>query len=257
MGKSKDLATGAAYQDQTESDTRYVNTAGDTMSGKLTVQNDQDITGTITHNPSGSGNKYLSLNTASSGDGHILFQRAGSNKYQISADTSNNLFTWNYTKNGTSFRINADGSIIMPHQPCFRAKGSSSWTTLTQANGVQVMNLGTEEFDVGGHYSTSTYRFTAPVAGKYLLRLHAYVRLETQDDDGNHAYAQIHKNNAGSGGNASIFGYHNSGDSDQMANVTTIMDMAANDFATAVLSPASGSSSYYGAACYFMGYLIG
>ncbi len=35
MGKSKDLATGAAYQDQTESDTRYVNTAGDTMTGNL------------------------------------------------------------------------------------------------------------------------------------------------------------------------------------------------------------------------------
>ena len=80
---------------------------------------------------------------------------------------------------------------------------------------------------------------------------------ETQDDDGNHAYAQIYKNNAGAGGNASIFGYHNSGDSDQMANVTTIMDMAANDFATAVLSPASGSSSYYGAATYFSGFLIG
>ena len=40
MGKSKDLATGAAYQDQTESDTRYVNTAGDTMTGVLTANND-------------------------------------------------------------------------------------------------------------------------------------------------------------------------------------------------------------------------
>ena len=37
MGKSKDLATGnsAFYQDQTESDTRYVNTSGDTMTGNL------------------------------------------------------------------------------------------------------------------------------------------------------------------------------------------------------------------------------
>ena len=37
MGKSKDLATGSStlYQTQTTSDTRYVNTAGDTMTGNL------------------------------------------------------------------------------------------------------------------------------------------------------------------------------------------------------------------------------
>jgi len=37
MGKSKDLATGASYQDQTESDTRYVNVSGDTMTGDLEI----------------------------------------------------------------------------------------------------------------------------------------------------------------------------------------------------------------------------
>ncbi len=39
MGKSKDLATGASafYQDQTESDARYVNVSGDTMTGALAV----------------------------------------------------------------------------------------------------------------------------------------------------------------------------------------------------------------------------
>ena len=42
MGKSKDLATGSStlYQTQTTSDTRYVNTAGDTMTGVLTANND-------------------------------------------------------------------------------------------------------------------------------------------------------------------------------------------------------------------------
>lgn len=156
MGKSKDLASGNSAA--------YVETAGDTMSGKLTVQNDQDITGTITHNPSGSGNKYLSLNTASSGDGHILFQRAGSNKFQISSDTSNNLFTWNYAKNGTSHRINTDGSVIAPHQPSFSAyksDGNVSAGSLLICNGV--------DHNIGNMYNTSNGRGTVAVAGRYIV----------------------------------------------------------------------------------------
>ena len=38
MGKSKDLATGAAYQDQTESDARYANVTGDTFTDTITIK---------------------------------------------------------------------------------------------------------------------------------------------------------------------------------------------------------------------------
>ena len=241
----------ARYYTQTVADTRYVNTSGDSMTGALSVSggaNSAHLT------LSGSANRGLKISTSNpdgQNDGTVILNAQDTEASGVYAKMS-------FQTAGTErMKIDNAGRVTMPNQPCFRARGSNSWTTLAQANGVQVMNLGTEEFDQGGNYSTTTYRFTAPVAGKYFLRLHAYVRLETQDDDGNHAYAQIYKNNAGAGGNASIFGYHNNGDSDQMANVTTIMDMAANDFATAVLSPASGSSSYYGGATYFSGFLIG
>jgi len=189
MGKSKDLASGNSAA--------YVETAGDTMSGKLTVQNDQDITGNITHNPSGSGNKYLFLNAASSGDGHILFQRAGSNKYQISSDTSNNLFTWNYAKNGTSFRINADGSIIMPHQPSFSAYRDAG--TVTSGN---VYIFDHTNYNIGNMYNTSNGRATVPVAGRYLVTIWV---MSENNATWNNRYLRLRINATG----ASAVGYKN------------------------------------------------
>jgi len=162
MSNARNIASGA----------KFVETAGDTMTGKLTVQNDQDITGTISHNPSGSGNKYLALNTPSSGDGHILFQRAGSNKYQISSDTSGNLFTWSYGKNGTAFRINADGSVIKPYQPSFSRRGQYGWQTKSSLD-----NIGSwyDGYDNTNMLNASTGVATAPVAGKYMVSFLMYV----------------------------------------------------------------------------------
>ena len=168
MGKSKDLASGAAYQDQTESDTRYVNTAGDTMTGALNVNG-----GSLSVNSTSEAvHRYLFLNTGATNDGHILFQRAGSPKYQISSDTSNNLFTWNYTKNGTSFRINADGSIIKPHQPSFSRRGQYGWQTKSSLD-----NIGSwyDGYDNTNMLNAGTGVATAPVAGKYMVSFLMYV----------------------------------------------------------------------------------
>ena len=161
MGKSKDLATGNSAA--------YVETAGDTMSGALNVNG-----GNLSINStSEAAHRYLYLNTGATNDGHILFQRGGAAKYQISADTSNNLFTWNYTKNGTSFRINADGSIIMPHQPSFHAKLSSNQTGF---NATSLCNhfitFDSEVVDKGNNHSGGV--FTAPVAGTYFFKAEVY-----------------------------------------------------------------------------------
>jgi len=61
-----------------------------------------------------------------------------------------------------------DGIVQHPSQPSFYAYPSvgsvatptSSWTTLA---------FNTTGWNTGNHYNTSTYRFTAPISGKYLI----------------------------------------------------------------------------------------
>jgi hypothetical protein len=63
-------------------------------------------------------------------------------------------------------RIDSAGIVTMPNQPSFDAYTVSSSATFTNQV-IEFNNISTH--NTGGHYSTSTYRFTAPVAGKYLF----------------------------------------------------------------------------------------
>lgn len=70
------------------------------------------------------------------------------------------------TDNVERMTIDASGRVTMPYQPSFRvvlqtSNGTSSTTT-------QLVNWGVQH-NIGGHFSTSTSRFTAPVSGVYLM----------------------------------------------------------------------------------------
>ena len=61
--------------------------------------------------------------------------------------------------------INEDGQVTTPAQPSFAAyRNQSDWNV---NNNYMVFN--TTRHNVGGHYSTSNGRFTAPVAGSYYI----------------------------------------------------------------------------------------
>jgi hypothetical protein len=72
-----------------------------------------DSSGNLTLDPNDVGNKYLSLNTSASGDGHILLNRAGSNKWQITSGTTNALQFYNYTAGSESMRIDSSGNLLV------------------------------------------------------------------------------------------------------------------------------------------------
>ena len=69
--------------------------------------------------------------------------------------------------NGTErIRIDVSGNVTTPYQPAFSAYGNNQ----TVATNTDVdATLPNEEFDAGNNYNTSTSRFTAPVAGRYLF----------------------------------------------------------------------------------------
>jgi len=178
MGKSKDLATGAAYQDQTESDTRYVNASGDSMTGNLGINETS---------PSGS----LHVKGTSSTHGKIILEAGGSggssnnnfmefNKHDGTklgelevgeSVTNGGSLVFKTTPSGgsatTRMTINHNGYVTKPNQPCFAAyQYSAAGTTL--ATYYNPMRWGNVHANVGNCFNNTTGKFTFPVTGKYL-----------------------------------------------------------------------------------------
>jgi hypothetical protein len=142
---------------------------------------------------------------------------------------------------GTAIGIDSTNRVTMPYQPAFFASGgggsfNSSGIFVGDSSAVQKTN-------VGGHYSYSTGRFTAPIAGVYMFSY-----LLTTNDTASHM-VNIHIN--GADNLQPVLNYYN--DYDSATNVV-IFTLAANDYVEAHLRASSGYG-YYGAR--FCGHLIG
>lgn len=82
-----------------------------------------------------------------------------SGNYGGSIQSTNNLA---FSAGGTErMRIDSAGRVTMPYQPAFSVHGVSFDSTTLSLLGPVVLT------NVGGHFSTTTGRFTAPVAGVY------------------------------------------------------------------------------------------
>lgn len=89
-------------------------------------------------------------------------------------DTNTGIFfpaedTIAFSEGGTeAMRIDSSGRVTTPYQPSFYAYGSGSqaWSGTTIKKIVQLSNTYN---NVGSHFNTSTYKFTAPTAGTYLF----------------------------------------------------------------------------------------
>jgi|TARA_Y100000031_G_C8137869_1_gene346151 hypothetical protein len=105
-------------------------------------------------------------------------------------------------------------------------------------NTYTIMEFDTESFDVGSNFDTSTYKFTAPVAGKYYFN--AAMRSSSShssDDDlaiykGSSSYAQESQFNQVSG--PAYVTVSNT------MNISCIMDMAASDTASVYANTETG-----------------
>ena len=75
--------------------------------------------------------------------------------------------------------ISANNQITKSSQPAFFAHGTTSAWSDNQSAGT-VLVLDATKYNIGSHYNTSNYRFTAPVAGRYLFTFYSILNSSGQ-----------------------------------------------------------------------------
>ena len=71
------------------------------------------------------------------------------------------------TNSTTAISVDTAGRVTTPARPAFLAFPSANFNTGTGAGTTQIFN--STQHNIGGHYSTSTGKFTVPIAGVYLF----------------------------------------------------------------------------------------
>ena len=149
MGKSHDLAT--------------LKDDGLTIKNRLEVNHSTNAASAF---PSGNWAAKIYNQHDTSTEGGLVV----GNRY--AAGTSTALLVGGLYDAGDGFdeylKVDGVGRVTMPYQPSFKAHISGGSITVASNNGNSAIFSSTDH-NVGGHYSTSTGRFTAPIAGRYVF----------------------------------------------------------------------------------------
>ena len=121
------------------------------------------------------------------------------------------------TAGSERLRLNAAGQLTTPNQPSFQAVRSGNYS---QNGSDDFAPYNSTIHNRGNHYNTSTYRFTAPVAGHYLFFANVY---RQSGAFGSH---QIRKNNTNHYSFTEYTAYNNN----DHAYGIAIVDMGVNDY---------------------------
>ena len=207
-----------------------------------TVLSSVDSSGAINADTARFTNLYLNRQNSASEGGQINFRRSIDNADYWFIDTygsTSTPFLRFINGSQTSMQIDSSGRVLKPLQPAFYARGAETSGTLSNGGDVPFNNA---EVNIGSHFNTSTYRFTAPVAGIYQINTSLF-------NVGGTGRVSIKVNGA------SKYNSQNNWDT-QWAWAGTIY-LNANDYVTVGdWQSLAGASIYYGHSS-FSGFLVG
>lgn len=121
-----------------------------------------------TQNSINNKSSQLTIDPGASGDSFIQFDINGTGEFRIGVDDTDDSFRISQGSSlGTNdtFVMTADGERTLPIQPAFLSVVTSTITNVTGSSGTYSVVFGTEIFDQGGDFSSTT--FTAPITGRY------------------------------------------------------------------------------------------
>jgi hypothetical protein len=142
--------------------------------------------------------------------------------------------------------VNPDGIWNFPKQPAFTVNGSGSGALA--AGDIAPFNNALT--NIGSYYNTSTYRFTAPVAGRYMFTFNIY---GFNTYYGTYCFRVNNVEWPVNGAPALAYKY---GTAEMTTGFSVVLNLAANDYVS-VNGRSGQATHYYGPHSIFSGYLIG
>lgn len=152
-----------------------------------------------------------------------------------------------HTNGTTAMTIDSSGRVSLPQQIGFLAEGSASYVAYSSLDTLaynSVTNAG--QFNNGGHYDITTYKFTAPIAGMYFFHASAYANAVTSS-----GLRLQHDNSSGVG----ITSYRYYDTNTRGKQISAVVNMSVGDKIYVLTEDAASLYlGYYGRFC---GYFIG
>jgi len=233
MSNARNIASGA----------KFVETAGDTMSGALAVN-----AALPKIQSSYNSSKHLEFGVGGSGGGFAMttghFMTVNHQPYADRA-TDNNLTE--------RFRIDASGRVTTPSQPAFGIKmnvvsGINATSATRIISGTTYFNSSSLQQTGGSNFAVGTGRFTAPVSGFYQFN----VTVRFDGHSGNYIYITLVDNGAAISRNLTSLGF-----TYMTLGMSKAHYLHANDYVEIHINCSGDTSVVLDGDSYFSGYLIG
>jgi len=228
---------------KSEADARFVNATGDTMTGDLQIAGAKLDLRSAPGDTNGL-KAWMDLN----GVGYI---NAGYSVSDLELQTAG----------VTRIKASRNGHVNMPYQPMFSA-GINSTSDATVASGAFVnfnSVSGGAGQNIGGHFNTGTYKFTAPVSGTYFFSASIYFTNSATNNQAMQAALNVNGTYLGiTGGDAShvIAATPGSVGGVIVLNGSWAVKLAAGDV-VGVSNRSAGNLRLYQGHCAFNGWLMG
>jgi hypothetical protein len=164
--------------------------------------------------------------------------------WDVNCQTTDNFAIYNHTTGGNRLGITPAGIVTTPNQPAFSIYGDTNpnWTSDVIYLGHTGSGAAAFDTNIGNHFSYTTGKFTAPVAGTYFFSFRATTA------DTNQHFMDIYKNGARVGGHTLSYSY-----AYLTAANTAVLTLASGDY----IEARRRAANYSLYTTNFSGFLIG